>query len=273
MAIRTPSEIYLYMSHSGNEKARMTILQLSLSAILGGMFISLGTLLGMEVAGLSATSLGFTKFLFGALFPMGFIAITITGADLFTSDCAYGFLAWRQREINAGLLIRYWVLAWVFNFVGALLTAWLFGLQTHLLTNDGATQFLISIATGKVSHTFWVTFVKGILANMMVCTAVILGLSAKEDAFGRIFGIWLMVMAFVVMGMEHSIANMFIIPAAMMAGANITIGQFVFNNLIPATLGNIVGGVLLIAWPYALIHLSKGKSALLKSGTTSKPVA
>lgn len=169
-------------------------------------------------------------------------------------------MAWWQREIDLGLLIRFWVFAYVFNFAGSLLTAWLFGLQTQLLAHDGATQFLITVAMGKVSHTFWVTFVKGILANMLVCVATIMGLSAREDAFGRMFGIWLPVMAFVVMGMEHSIANMFIIPAAMMAGAPITIGQFIFSNLIPATLGNWVGGILFISLPYAMAYLPGEKA-------------
>jgi len=263
-SIRSPSETLLAMAQSGKGKAQMPVLRLGLMGILGGMFIGLGTLLGMVVAGgsgLAATSPGLVKFLFGAMFPMGFIAVTLTGADLFTSNCASGFLAWWQKEIHAGLLLRFWVLSYVFNFVGSVLTAWLFGLQTHLLTNDAATQFLISLAVGKVSHPFWMTFVKGLLANMLVCVAAMMGMSAKNDAFGRIFGIWLPVMAFVTLGMEHSIANMFIIPAAMMAGAPVTVSQFIFSNLIPATLGNIVGGALLIALPYAVSHLPRSARA------------
>ncbi|MBB5191217.1 formate/nitrite transporter [Silvimonas terrae] len=261
--LRSPSEIVDYMAHHGTEKARMPVWRLGLMAVLGGMFIGLGTLLAMEVAGgatgLAATNPGLVKLLFGAVFPLGFIAVTLTGVDLFTSNCAGGFTGWWQGGIGHKLLVRFWVISFVGNAIGAVATAWLFGLETHLLTSDAATQFLVNIAQGKVSHPFWMTFTKGLLANMLVCVASMQGYSAK-DTFGRMLGIWFPVMAFVTLGMEHSIANLFIIPAAMMAGADISMSQFIIGNLIPATLGNLVGGALMIGLPYALIYLPARKS-------------
>jgi formate/nitrite transporter FocA (FNT family) len=94
---------------------------------------------------------------------------------------------------------------------------------------------------------------KGVLANMLVCLAAWQGYSAK-DTLGRMVGIWAPVMTFVALGMEHSIANLFFIPAAMMAGLHATVGEFVVNNLIPATLGNIVGGAVFIGLPYAWLY-------------------
>lgn len=263
--IRTPAEIVEYMSHHGAEKATTPTWRLGLMAVLGGMFIGLGTLLAMEVAGgstgLAASNPGLVKLLFGAVFPLGFIAVTLTGADLFTSNCAGGFVSWWRREIDWRLLSRFWAISFAGNAVGAIAAAWVFGLETHLLTTDAATQYLITIANGKVSHPFWMTFTKGMLANLLVCVASMQGYSAK-DTLGRMLGIWFPVMAFVTLGMEHSIANLFIIPAAMMAGADISISQFVFANLIPATLGNLVGGALLIGLPYALIYLPRRKAAV-----------
>ncbi|GAB7126396.1 formate/nitrite transporter family protein [Silvimonas sp. JCM 19000] len=255
--LRSPAEIVEAMAHTGTEKATLPIWKLGLMAVLGGMFIGLGTLLALECAagspGLAASDPGLVKLLFGAVFPLGFIAVTLTGADLFTSNCAAGMVSAWQRHINAGTLARFWLVSYLGNMVGAVITAWLFGLQTHLITSDTSSAYLIHLAMGKVSHPFWMTFVKAMLANLLVCVAAMQGYSAK-DTLGRMLGIWFPVMAFVAMGMEHSIANLFILPAAVMAGADISLTQMVWNNLIPATLGNIVGGALLIGLPYALIY-------------------
>ena len=254
---RSPSEVVEYMAHHGAEKTALATWKLALMATLGGMFIGLGTLLAVQVAGgspaLGASNPGLLKFMLGAVFPIGFIAVTLTGADLFTSNCATGFMSAWRREITWPAMGRFWLVSYMFNAVGALLAAWLFGLQTHLLTNDTATQYLINIAMSKTEHPFWMTFTKGMLANLLVCVAAMQGYTAK-DTLGRMLAIWFPVMAFVALGMEHSIANLFIIPAAMMAGADIGMGQFIWGNLVPATLGNIAGGALLIGLPYALIY-------------------
>lgn len=260
LQVRTSSEILSYMAHVGTGKAHMSVMRLGTLAVMGGMFIGVGTLLAAVVAGgsgLTQTSPGIVKFLFGAMFPLGFIAVVLTGSDLFTSDCASGFLSLWQREITFVQLIRLWGVSYLFNMIGSLLAAWLFGLQTHLFpAGDPATIYLVGLATAKVSHPFWMTVTKGVLANLLVCLATFQGYSAR-DTTGRMFGLWFPVMAFVTLGMEHSIANQFIIPMAMMLGTNITMGQFLWANLLPATVGNIVGGILFISLPLAMNYLPK----------------
>ncbi|MBM3116702.1 formate/nitrite transporter family protein [Jeongeupia naejangsanensis] len=256
--LRSPAEIVGYIAHAGAEKARLHPGRLTGIAVLGGMFIGIGTILAVIVAGgctgLAASNPGLVKFIFGALFPLGFIAVTLTGADLFTSNCALGASAVLRGELGVGEMLRFWGISYIGNFIGAVGAAYFLVYLTHLINpGDPATQYLVGIAEGKTSHPFMMTFMKGVLANVLVCVATMQGYSAK-DTFGRVLGIWFPVMAFVTLGMEHSIANMFIIPAAMLGGADISWGQFIVSNLIPATLGNIVGGALVIGLPYTLIY-------------------
>ncbi|WP_200915237.1 formate/nitrite transporter family protein [Jeongeupia sp. HS-3] len=256
--LRSPAEIVGYIAHAGAEKARLHPGRLLGIAVLGGMFIGIGTILAVIVAGgctgLAVSNPGLVKFIFGALFPLGFIAVTLTGADLFTSNCALGASAVLRGELGVGEMLRFWGISYFGNFIGAVGAAYFLVYLTHLITpGDPATAYLIGIAQGKTSHPFMMTFMKGVLANVLVCVATMQGYSAK-DTFGRVLGIWFPVMAFVTLGMEHSIANMFIIPAAMLGGLDVSWGHFIVSNLIPATLGNIVGGALVIGLPYTLIY-------------------
>lgn len=259
----SPDGIVDYADQGAVAKAGYEFPRMMVMAAMGGMFIALGGLLAVIVAGgslqIGATNPGLQKFILGAMFPMGLIAVVLTGVDLFTSNCATCVVSWYRRKINTLAVLRVWTLSWLGNFVGAFLVAWLFGHVTHLLSAEQPwTPYLIKLAQGKLSNSFEVTFAKGILANLLVCAASWQGYSAK-DTLGRIVGIWIPVMAFVTMGMEHSIANMFFIPAAMLAGLDVSWGQFVVNNLIPATLGNIVGGAIFIGLPYA--YLFNGKKS------------
>ena len=112
------------------------------------------------------------------------------------------------------------------------------------------------MASSKVSQPWHVIFLKGIGANWLVCLAIWLGMSSNE-MFGRLVGLWLPVMVFVTLGFEHSIANMFYIPMGIMSGADVTVWEMVWNNLIPATLGNIVGGAILVGMVYSYAYGSK----------------
>jgi formate/nitrite transporter len=270
----TPDGIVDYADHSATAKAGFSLPRFAVMAVMGGMFIALGGLLAVIVAGgsleIGTTNPGLQKFILGAMFPMGLIAVVLTGVDLFTSNCATCTVSWYRRNISTNDVLRVWTISWLGNFVGALIVAWLFGHVTHLLAEEQPwTPYLLKMATGKLSNPFWVTFTKGILANLLVCTASWLGYSAK-DTLGRMFGIWLPVMAFVTMGMEHSIANMFFIPAAMLAGLDVTWGHFITANLIPATLGNIVGGAIFIGLPYAYLFTEKREQAAADAAAAGK---
>ncbi len=260
-----PSAIVDYVEHSALEKSALPCSRLAVMAIIGGMFISLGALLAVYVAGgspeLMQSNPGLGKLLFGAVFPLGFIAVVLTGVDLFTSNCATQMVPLQRNLLAKRAVARVWCLSYLGNFMGALFTAWAFAYMTGIFKpNDSATLYLLSIAHHKLENPFVVTFFKGVLANVLVCVAAWQGYSAK-DTLGRMMGIWLPVMAFVALGMEHSIANMFFIPAAMLLGLDASWGDFLLHNLLPATLGNIVGGALFIGLPYAWIFRRQAVAA------------
>lgn len=260
MSIATPSEIAISFGKSAQQKDSYPFSKLLVYSILGGAFIALGGLLSVVVVGgmpsVAATNPGITKFIFGALFPLGLVLVVIGGAELFTSDCAvmpYGML---QKQISFKRLARLWTVVYLGNFVGALAVAYFFGYKTNILAADPWLSAVQKIAVYKTSHHFTETFIKGIGANWLVCMAVWAAYAAK-DVTGKVIAIWFPVMCFVVFGFEHSIANMFFIPLAMLLGAPVTMEQFFITNLLPATLGNIAGGVLCVALPYWFMFSKK----------------
>lgn len=256
--ILSPSYIVDYVNDAAMSKAALRPPRLLVMSILGGMYIALGGLLALVVAG-GATGLllenpGLDKLLFGALFPVGFIAVVLTGADLFTSNCATQMVPLFRKQIGLVGVFRVWGLSYFGNMLGAVFAAWAFAYMTGLLhMSHPWAPYIFKLAEHKLDSPFVVVFMKGILANMLVCLAAWQGYSAK-DTLGRMVGIWAPVMTFVALGMEHSIANLFFIPAAMMGGLHATVGEFIINNLIPATLGNIVGGAIFIGLPYAWLY-------------------
>lgn len=238
------------------KKAGMSIFHFSIYAFLGGAFIALGGLLSILVAGgmpgVAASNPGIVKFMAGAMFPLGLVLVVVAGAGLFTSDCATLPFAYWQKKISIKQVLKIGVVGYFANFLGALLVAWLLAYQTGTLTSDPWKGYSMQLALHKTHSTFWVVFAKGIGANIMVCLAVWMAAAAK-DISGKVLVIWMPVMAFVAMGWEHSIANMFFIPLGMMLGAPISLYGFLYNNLLPATLGNIVGGLVFVALPYFLL--------------------
>jgi formate transporter len=253
MNYSSPPDISDDFVKSAEQKTAMGFSKRVIYSVLGGAFVSLGALLAIVVAGgmpaAAAGNPGVVKLLSGAVFPVGLIMVVLAGAQLFTSDCAvvpYGFFA---GKVNLKKLLNVWSVVFVGNFAGAMLVAYLFAFQSGLVVNDPWKSFLVNLADAKTSAPFMKVFIKGIGANWLVCIAVWMSYSAK-DVIGKIIAIWFPVMCFVVMGLEHSIANMFFIPAAMMVGADISLNEFLVSNLLPATLGNIIGGVVFVALPY-----------------------
>ena len=258
--IRSPQEAAVKYSSSAIAKVGMSPLRFIFLALLGGAFIALGGLLTVMVVGGSpqilTENLGLAKFLAGALFPVGLMMVTVAGADLFTSDCAGLVFPYLQKEVKASELFRIWSLSFVFNFFGAQFIAYCLSSQLGFFDVDPWRSYLHSLAEGKVNQSFYDIFMKGIGANWLVCLGVWMGFAGK-DLFGKCVGIWGPVMIFVTLGYEHSIANMFFIPAAIYSGADITWLQFLTDNLIAATLGNIVGGAVFVGCLYWYIYMKK----------------
>ncbi|MEG1915651.1 MAG: formate/nitrite transporter family protein [Muribaculaceae bacterium] len=237
---------------SNREYGRLAIL-----SILAGAYIAIGGILsviiGFGFPELTVNNPGLQRLLSGTMFPLGLILVVFLGAELFTGNNALLMPSLLDKKYKAWNVIKNWILVYFGNFVGAILFATLFVYMCGLTANEPYHQAVINIATAKVSMPWHVVLLKGIGANWFVCLAIWLGLSSSS-AGARMLGCWFPVMAFVALGYEHSIANMFFIPIGMLEGANISIYQFIVSNLIPATIGNIIGGALFVGIVYWYIN-------------------
>lgn len=260
MSYYQPAEIAQIFADSSKAKSDMPFLKFMLFAILGGAFIALGGLLTLVVAGgmpfTGETNPGLVKFIAGALFPVGLIMVCVAGADLFTSDCAGMTLSTMQKKTTILNLLKVWVLAYSFNFIGTQLVAYFLTHKTGIIASMPYSNYLHTLAYSKLKYGWDVVIIKAIGANALVCLGTWMGYAGK-DIMSKALGIWVPVMLFVTLGYEHSIANMFFIPTAIYSGADITWGQFICNNLIPATIGNIIGGAVFIGMVYGYIYNKK----------------
>ncbi|MBK5720933.1 formate/nitrite transporter family protein [Dysgonomonas sp. Marseille-P4677] len=253
-----PKEITHSFAASADIKSNMILIKFCILSVLGGVFIAFGGLLSVVVAGgmpgVAASNPGLIKFVAGVLFPVGLIMVSITGADLFTSNCAAFTYPLLEKRIKAKLFFKYLLLSYIFNFAGTQIVAFILSFQVGLLDNDPWLTYLHHYSEMKVDQDFATVFIKGIGANWLVCLGMFMGYAAK-DISGKCIGIWIPVMLFVTLGYEHSIANMFFIPAAIYSGADISWNAFILQNLIPATIGNIIGGGGLVGCIYWYLYL------------------
>lgn len=257
----SPKEIAVKVETVGVIKARLPLIPMLMLSVLAGAFIALGGLYFVIVK--SDVSLGFAakQVLGGVTFSLGLILVIVAGAELFTGNNLLA-MAWADGKISTRELLRNWAIVCVGNFIGAAGMALLVFLSHHPEMNNGViAQEYIRIASVKVAMPFWTAFFRGVLCNILVCMAVWMafaGRSVIDKAVAIVFPI----SAFVAAGFEHSIANMFFIPLAMLlqkfdnsgvSSNTITWAGF-FNNLVPVILGNIVGGSVLVGLVYHLIY-------------------
>lgn len=255
-----PKETTLNFAASAHYKKDLPIIKFCILAILGGVFIAFGGLLSIMVAGgspgIGTSNPGLIKFVSGALFPVGLIMVSITGADLFTSDCAAFTYSALQKHLNLKTFFKYLLLSYIFNFLGTQIVAFLLSHEAGLLSKEPWQSYLLYYSEAKVNQDFIKVFLKGIGANWLVCLGMFMGYSAK-DTISKCIAIWIPVMLFVTLGYEHSIANMFFIPSAIYSGADILWWEFILYNLLPATIGNFIGGALLVGCVYWYIYLKE----------------
>ncbi len=260
MSINTPGQVIETVVATGQRKSSLTssrpMLAL-LSAIMAGTFIALGGLLAVIVSqGFPEAAAGneaLCRVLSGVMFPIGLILVVFMGVELFTGNNALLIPAAMRHKLTVGEVALNWTIVYIGNFIGAVGFTLLFAYATGITDSGLYSTAAVKIATTKVNLSWWEVFTRGIGANMLVCLAIWLGLSCR-GGFARMFGLWLPVMAFVVLGFEHSIANMFYLPLGLLHGAGFTIAEAVWQNLIPATLGNIVGGALFVGAAMTWLH-------------------
>ncbi len=240
-----PAAIAELVEQAGVAKAGLPLVQLVALAALAGAFIALGAAFyTVTMTGVDG-GYGPARLLGGVAFSLGLILVIVGGAELFTGN-ALIVMAWVDRRVSLTALLRNWGIVYLGNFAGAVILAGLVALSGIL---DGAVgETARRIAAGKMALGFEEAFFRGILCNVLVCLAVWLTVAART-VVGKIFAILWPITAFVALGFEHSVANMYMIPAGIAAGAPGGLSEFA-ANLVPVTLGNIVGGVGGVALAY-----------------------
>lgn len=263
MQIKTPVEITEAAIAAGNAKVTRTMRQpvsLLVSAMLAGAFIAIGGILSLIVGygfpGITESNPSLQRLLSGVMFPIGLILVVVLGAELFTGNNAMLIPGYMKRNYTLSAVIRNWSIVYIGNLIGAVAFTWLLVYFAGLTAGEPYHSAIINIGMAKTSMTWPVVLVKGIGANWFVCLGVWLALSGS-NFFEKALGCWLPVMAFVALGYEHSIANMFYLPLAMMEGAPLTIDICLTNNILPATIGNIIGGALFVGCLHTYLHHKK----------------
>lgn len=241
----------------GVAKHRVSTFKYILLGLLAGAYIAFGGLLStMATAGIGGIGLDnpFVPRLLGAmLFPIGLIFVILVGAELFTGNTAMLIPAAVQRQIPRLFVLKHWLIVFLANCLGAVLFDYFIVYCSDILRAPHLHAFIVKAAENKVSMPWGVVFVRGIGANWLVCLAVWLAHSSRS-MLGKMAGAWWPIMAFVAIGFEHSIANMYFMPSGIFYGAEVTWSQVIFNNLIPSALGNAVGGALFVGGLYQYIY-------------------
>jgi len=264
----SPREIAARVESVGVAKARMPFLPLAMLGVLAGGFIGLGALCFTLVT--SDATLGFAaaRLLGGLAFSLGLILVVVAGAELFTGNNLIA-MAWAEGKVTSAEVLRNWIIVCAANFVGAAGLAIIVFLSGHLGTNGGAVAAqAVKIAAAKAALPAVEAFFRGVLCNILVCMAVWMafaGRSVTDKAIAIVFPI----SAFVAAGFEHSIANMYFFPIAMLylsvapsavPGAELIDAAHMLRNFALVIAGNIVGGSVLVALVYHLIY-RRGASA------------
>ena len=267
-----PAAIARKAEDLGVVKAEMEFTKLFALAVLAGAFISLGALFSTVVTAGGGTPAGVSRLLGGVVFSLGLVLVVVAGAELFTGNTLV-IIAFASRRVRLVRLLRNWGIVYLGNVVGALATAMLVVLSRRLESGDGSMGVrTLDIALAKTNLKVPDAFVSGILANTLVCLAVWLSMSARSVT-DKVIAVVPPVAAFVAIGFEHSIANLYFVPVAMFerllarssfwtttktsadAYRSITWPRFVEHNLIPVTFGNIVGGAVLVGLTYWFVYL------------------
>jgi formate transporter len=254
---------------AGVAKAELDALSMFGLAVLAGAFIGLGAIFStIAVSGAPDMAFGVKKVFGGLVFSLGLILVVIGGAELFTGNNLI-VMAWASGKVSTAQLLRNWGIVYVGNFVGSIGTAALMFFTHQYEFGGGAVGVsVLSIANSKVNLGFVQAVALGVMCNVLVCLAVWLTFSARTT-IDKIMCVIFPITAFVAAGFEHCVANMYFVPLGLLlkefdptfaAGSGLALDQltwinFITNNLLPVTLGNMVGGAVLVAAVYWFIYL------------------
>lgn len=234
------------MTKIGVSKCKLSFWQVVVMGFLAGAFIAFGAMLATRMGAMITFDKGIAALISGVVFSVGLMLVVIAGGELFTGNNLM-FMSVLSGDAKLKDMLLKWVIVFFSNFLGAIFLAWLMyrsGLLTGVVEENA-----VAIAAGKIELAFFPALIRGILCNWLVCLAVWMAL-ASQDVTGKIVGMLFPVMMFVAAGFEHSVANMYFIPLGIMLDpTSISWAGFV-NNLIPVTIGNIIGGAFFVATAY-----------------------
>ena len=255
----SPVDIARRIEAVGETKARMAALPLALLGVLAGAFIGLGAMLFVLVK--SDPTLGFatSAVLGGLVFSVGLFMVVVAGAELFTGNNLI-VMAWADGRVSTAQVLRNWGIVCLANLVGAAGLALLVFASGHAGLNGGAIGHkVVQIAVAKQELPFVTALLRGVLCNVLVCMAVWMAMAGRSVT-DKAVAVMLPVMAFVAAGFEHSIANMYLMPLAMLlqqaglAGYPAVTWGGLLGNLLPVIFGNVLGGAVLVAGVYHVIY-------------------
>jgi formate transporter len=265
--LHIPSEIKRIAEETGVSKAGLSLKRTMILSILAGVFIAFGAVFSTLVTSGSELSFGVNRLLGGVSFSLGLILVVVGGAELFTGNNLM-IIPWASKKISFNQVLRNWSLVYLGNFAGALLVAMMILWSGHyLLANGVIAKHMLEIASKKCELGFVEALTRGILCNMLVCLAIWLSYSTRSFT-GKVLAILFPITAFVAAGFEHSVANMYFVPVAILVKnlgdpqlwemiqtgssqfSSITWGNFFIGNLLPVSIGNIIGGSLFVGLAY-----------------------
>lgn len=265
----TPAEVAEKVKTVGVDKANMRFLSLVILSLMAGAFIAFGAMYYTVAITDNGSAYGITKLIGGLAFALGFVMVVIAGAELFTGNTLV-VMAWAKGKVSLAGLLKNWMIVYTANAIGAFVMVYLVYLSGYLNGHHhqiGATAMQVGLV--KVNNTTTEAFVRGVFCNVLVCLASWMSYASRTVS-DKILAILFPISAFVAMGFEHCIANMYMIPVAILASmdpaivaasgldaaqlSNLSLSGFL-HNIIPVTLGNIIGGGVFVAMTYYLVFV------------------
>ncbi len=263
-------ETITLLMYSGIAKGRLPWPDLIIKAFLAGALLSLGAMFDLVIAGGASTlrqeNPSLVTLLSSFTFPTGFVILTVVNTELFTANLSVVVLTTCLRKTRIIDLAKNLITSYIMNLAGALFVAGFLCWWSDTLSTDAQKQYAVTQAEGRVNVQWSVNFLRGVGCNWLVGLAMFLSIAA-HDMVSKIYGIWIPIWTFVALGYQHSIANFFLVPIGMFYGTNFGVGKFIYQSVIPVTLGNIVGGVVLDA---IVIWFIYGRAQILAEETEEK---
>ena len=269
-----PPDMAIKAEETGASKATQDHVKTAALAVLAGAFIAFGAIFASLITAGSDLPYGITRVMAGLAFSLGLILVVVGGAELFTGNNLLT-MAWASRRVSTWQMLRNWIIVYFGNMFGAFSIVILMLLSGHYLFGDGQTgSNILRIAEAKCQLGFIQALVLGILCNILVCLAIWLCYSARSTQ-GKILAIIFPITAFVSAGFEHSVANMYFIPMGLLVKnranpalwsqinvepsqfGSLTWNNYLVHNLLPVSIGNIIGGAIFVGLAYWFIYLRK----------------